>query len=112
MKLRDLQTLTDSKDQFVLLEFYADWSPCRSLTPCELTAVAAAHQTPLVVEHIDVTQSPGASEAFMIDTVPSVLLYRGGTLFQRWDGPCNPLIIVQDFEQVITEWAVCEACHE
>ncbi|QDS90968.1 Thioredoxin [Rosistilla ulvae] len=112
MKRTDLQTLTDSKDQFVLLEFYADWSPGRSVVPCELKAAATAHQTKLTVEPIDVTQAPDASEAFMIDTIPSVLLYRGGILLQRWDGPTNPLVILQDFEQAISEWAVYEACHE
>lgn len=112
MNLDDLHALTDTRGQFVLLEFCADWCPCRLAALGDLQSVASEYRTNLVVEHVDVTCCPEAGEVFLIDTIPTVLLYRDGELIQRWDNPITPEDVLQNLQQAISEWAVYESCQE
>ncbi|MCQ2417458.1 MAG: thioredoxin [Oscillospiraceae bacterium] len=64
-------------DGIVLVDFWASWcGPCRMLAPV-LTEIADANQN-IVVGKVNVDEEPELAQAFRIQSIPTLILFKNG----------------------------------
>jgi thioredoxin 1 len=67
----------------VLLDFTAVWcGPCRVIAPL-LDQVADAHKGKLKVCKIDIDQNTETPNQFGVQSIPTLILFKGGKVFER-----------------------------
>ena len=63
----------------VMVDFYADWcGPCKLVAPL-MDEVAQAHVGRLLVAKVDTDRAAGVAQRYMIRSIPTVILFKGGT---------------------------------
>lgn len=90
-----------SSETLVLIDFYATWcGPCRAMHPV-LEELKKEKGERLRIVKIDVDKHEFLSAQLHIQSVPTLLLYRGGNLLWRQSGAI-PLVnlktIIEDYE--------------
>lgn len=82
-----------------MLDFYqASCPPCRALEPV-LDRVAQSYGDRVTVYRVDIDDDPGPAERFRIDSLPTVLILRGGQEIERLDGLVTEQQIRYAFER-------------
>lgn len=67
----------------VLLDFTAVWcGPCRTIAPL-LDQLADAHKGKLKVCKIDIDQNTETPNQFGVQSIPTLILFKGGKVFER-----------------------------
>lgn len=75
-----------SSDKPVLVDFYATWcGPCKQLAPV-IEKVAQHFNDTLKVVKVDVDKNQGASQAYKIQGVPTMILFKDGKVVWRSSG--------------------------
>ena len=70
----------------VLVDFWAAWcGPCRAIAPI-VEQIAAEHAGRLKVVKLDVDESGETSIRFGVMNIPTLLLFKGGKVVERWIG--------------------------
>ena len=79
--------LAAATDRTLLVKFYADWcGPCRQFAPI-LAKFAAAHPELTVAEmDIEAPENLPLVTELEVNTVPTLMLFRGGKLAKRVSG--------------------------
>lgn len=66
--------------QPVLLDFWAEWcTPCKAIAPL-LDSIAAEHKDKLRVVKLNIDQNPKTPPKFNIRGIPTLLLFRDGSV--------------------------------
>jgi thioredoxin 1 len=90
-KFKDLVT----GDQPVLVDFFATWcGPCKALAPI-LVDVAKTLDGAVRVVKIDVDRNPAISQAYQVQGVPTLALFKDGKILWRQSGVLPSQTIVQ-----------------
>lgn len=90
-----------SSETLVLIDFYATWcGPCRAMHPV-LEELKKEKGERLRIVKIDVDKHESLSAQLRIQSVPTLLLYRGGNLLWRQSGAtplANLKTIIEEYE--------------
>jgi thioredoxin 1 len=75
-----------NSDQPVLVDFWAEWcSPCRMLAPT-IEKLAKDYTGKVKVGKVDTDSNRDVSIKYQITAIPTVLLFKGGQVAQRFVG--------------------------
>lgn len=67
-------------DEAVLVDFTASWcGPCQAIAPV-IEALATAHRGKLKVGKLDIDKHPKATDKFGVKAVPTLLLFKNGSV--------------------------------
>lgn len=73
-------------DKPVLIDFWADWcGPCRAIAP-HVDAIAEEFNQVLKVGKVDTDENPVIPGRYQIRGIPTLLLFKGGTVVARVSG--------------------------
>lgn len=79
----DFKNQVLDSDVPVLLDFTAVWcGPCRTIAPL-LDQLADAHKGKLKVCKIDIDQNTETPNQFGVQSIPTLILFKGGKVFER-----------------------------
>jgi thioredoxin 1 len=81
----------------VLVDFYAEWcGPCKMMPPI-LKELKGIMQDEVTILKIDVDKNPHVANAFQIQAVPTLIVFKDGEIKWRQSG----LATVKQLQQVI-----------
>ena len=77
--VEEFQSLIETSDKPVLVDFWATWCPpCRIMNPI-LNDLAEARED-VIIAKVDVDALPDVSNAFRIQSIPTILSFKEGKL--------------------------------
>jgi thioredoxin 1 len=70
----------------VLVDFWAPWcNPCRMLSPV-IDELAGEHQGKFAIGKMNVDESPNTAVKYGINAIPTLMVFKGGEVVQRFQG--------------------------
>ncbi|MFN7001776.1 MAG: thioredoxin [Elioraea tepidiphila] len=85
----------------VLLDFTAAWcGPCKAIAPL-LDQLADEKQGALKVLKIDIDQNTDTPNQFGVQSIPTLLFFKGGKVFERRVGSLNKAALDQLVQKVL-----------
>ena len=67
----------------VLVDFWAEWcGPCRALAPI-IEEIAEDYGSELKVGKLNVDENPGASSAYDVRSIPTLIVFKDGAVLDR-----------------------------
>lgn len=87
----------------VLVDFWAEWcGPCRAIAPI-LDDLAKEMAGKLKVAKVNVDEHPDIAAQFAIRSIPTLLVFKGGTVQQQMVGAMPKSVLVSKLESVLSE---------
>ena len=70
----------------VLVDFWAPWcGPCRTIAPM-IDELASENAQAIKVGKLNVDSSPGAAQKYGVSSIPTLMIFKGGDVVQRFVG--------------------------
>lgn len=86
-------------DKLSLVDFFAEWcGPCKTMAPI-LKDVKKEVGDAVTIIKIDVDQSPQAAQAYQVQGVPTLILFKNGKQLWRQSGVVNKSALVGIIKQ-------------
>src|SRR5438477_9111728 len=83
---QNFETEVLQSNEPVLVDFWAEWCmPCRMLAPT-IDKIAKDYQGKVKVGKLDTDSNRDVAMKFSISAIPTVILFKGGELVQRFVG--------------------------
>ena len=87
-----------TQDAPVLIDFWAPWcGPCRAQGPI-LDQVSEAVGDRAIVAKVNVDEEPQLAATFGVQSIPTLVVLKGGHVAKRWVGVQQAPILVQALE--------------
>ncbi|HEY6144809.1 MAG TPA: tetratricopeptide repeat protein [Solirubrobacterales bacterium] len=97
----DQEVLQRSRQQPVVVDFWADWcGPCKQLTPA-LEKAEAARQGQVVLAKVDVDANQRLSGQFQVQGIPAVKAFRDGRVVDEFTGALPPAKVEEFFDGLV-----------
>lgn len=94
------QVLKASKEQPVIVDFYADWcQPCKMLTPV-LERLIGQRNGEVILAKVDVDKNQSLAGYFEIESIPAVRAFRDAQLVLQFDGLLDESQLNQFLDQL------------
>lgn len=85
----------------VLVDFWASWcGPCRMMSPV-VDAVAEEYADRLTVGKVNVDEETDLSEKYMVMSIPTLILFKGGEQVDRIVGARSPRDLKNWLDQLL-----------
>ena len=92
----------------VLVDFYADWcGPCKVISPM-LEEIAEELDGQLRVAKINVDDNVVESTRHNVQSIPTLILFKGGRPVERWAGVVPKELILSRIHEHVSEVEVVE----
>jgi len=93
------EVLKSSKS--ILVDFWAEWCmPCKMITPI-LKEIAEEFGEKIKIGKLNIDENPLISTTFLVDAIPTLILFKNGKIIQRFTGVQPKEIIVKAINSVI-----------
>lgn len=90
-----------SSEKPVLVDFYAEWcGPCKLMTPI-LKEVKNALGDEVTIIKVDVDKNPQAADAFQVQGVPTLIIFRKGEIKWRQAG----VVQAKQLQQLLQQYS-------
>lgn len=97
---RQLDEVLLSEDRAVLVDFWSQWcAPCLRLRP-HLEKLADTYSDKARVVAIDVEKHEGVRDRYDVQSLPTLVLMRGGATIHRFVGPTLPSAIEEQLQRL------------
>lgn len=81
-----LDTLLQSSERPVLVDFWAEWcGPCRAVAPT-LQEIAKKFRGKLYVVKVNIDEKPHIAQQYQVSSIPTLILFSGGRILWRTAG--------------------------
>lgn len=85
----------------VLVDFWATWcAPCRALAPT-IERLAEDYAGRVTVLKCDVDKAPDIAAQFGIQSIPTVIVFKGGKEVARWVGAQRPQTYTEALDRLL-----------